>query len=209
MMKSKVLKERIEAVRMFRSASSASSTRAMSKTSHLFAQIAQPKTDYIAVPAHSSASREYVPMAYMSSDVIASNALLTIPDANPFVFAIVMSSAFNVWLAAVSGRIKSDYRISQEITYNNFPLPECTEQVITKITECAEAIDKARNSYPNATLSELYSSASMQKNLLDAHKANDKAVLSLFGLKPSATNSEILSVLFGKYAELSGELPKS
>jgi hypothetical protein len=134
---------------------------------------------------------------------------MTIPNASLFVFSVVMSSAFNVWLAAVSGRIKSDFRISQEITYNNFPLPNCSAEDVEKLAECAEAINKARNSYPNATLSELYSSASMQKNLLDAHKANDKAVLSLFGLKPSATNNEILSVLFSKYAEMSGELPRS
>lgn len=205
---SKVISERVNAVRAFRSSSTASSTRGMAETSHLFAQIAQPKSDYIAVPRHSSASRKYVPMAFKPSEVIASDALMTIPNASPLVFSVVMSSAFNVWLAAVSGRIKSDFRISQEITYNNFPLPKCSPDDEKKLSECAEAINNARDSYPNATLSELYSSASMQKNLLDAHKANDKAVLSLFGLKPSATNNEILSVLFEKYAEMSGELPK-
>lgn len=204
--KSKVLKERIEAVRLFRTSSSASSTRSMSKTSHLFAQIAQPKTDYIAVPAHSSAARKYVPMAYMSKDVIASNALLTIPNANPFVFAVVMSSVFNVWLAAVSGRIKSDYRISQEITYNNFPLPECSEETISKITQCAVQILSVRQKYPEATLSQLYASGSMQKDLIDAHSANDKAVLAAFGLKNSADDNEILEALFKTFASLSGQL---
>ena len=206
LVKSKVLKERIEAVRLFRSSSTASSTRAMSKTSHLFAQIAQPKTDYIAVPAHSSAARKYVPMAYMSGDVIASNALLTIPNANPFVFAVVMSSVFNVWLAAVSGRIKSDYRISQEITYNNFPLPECSEQTISKITECALKVLSVREKYPEATLSQLYASGSMQKDLIDAHSAADKAVLEAFKLKPNANNNEILEALFRNFASLSGQL---
>jgi len=204
--KSKVLKERIEAVRLFRSSSSASSTRSMSKTSHLFAQIAQPKSDYIAVPAHSSAARKYVPMAYMNKDVIASNALLTIPNANPFVFAVVMSSVFNVWLAAVSGRIKSDYRISQEITYNNFPLPECSEETISKITQCAVQILSVRQKYPEATLSQLYASGSMQKDLIDAHSANDKAVLAAFGLKNNADDNEILEALFKTFASLSGQL---
>ena len=204
--KSKVLKERIQAVRLFRSSSSASSTRSMSKTSHLFAQIAQPKTDYIAVPAHSSAARKYVPMAYMSKDVIASNALLTIPNATPFVFAVVMSSVFNVWLAAVSGRIKSDYRISQEITYNNFPLPECSEETISKVTQCAVQILSVREKYPDATLTELYASGSMQKDLIDAHSANDKAVLAAFGLKNNADNNQILEALFKTFASLSGQL---
>jgi len=205
---SKVISQRVNAVRLFRSSSTAGSTRGMAETSHLFAQIAQPKSDYIAVPRHSSASRKYVPMAFKTSDVIASDALMTIPDANLFVFGVVMSSAFNVWLAAVSGRIKSDFRISQEITYNNFPLPKCSHENIEKISENAKAIINARDSFPDVTLSELYSAASMQKILLDAHKSNDKAILSLFGLKPSASDNEILSALFEKYAELSGELPR-
>jgi hypothetical protein len=181
----------------------------MAETSHLFAQIAQPKSDYIAVPRHSSASRKYVPMAFKTTEVIASDALMTIPNASLFVFSVVMSSTFNVWLSAVSGRIKSDFRISQEITYNNFPMPKCTAADVEKLSECAAAINDARNSFPDSTLSELYSSASMQKKLLDAHKANDKAVLSLFGLKPSSSDNEILSALFEKYAEISGELPRS
>ena len=142
----------------------------------------------------------------MSGDVIASNALLTIPNANPFVFAVVMSSVFNVWLAAVSGRIKSDYRISQEITYNNFPLPECSEQTISKITECALKVLSVREKYPEATLSQLYASGSMQKDLIDAHSAADKAVLEAFKLKPNANDNEILEALFRNFASLSGQL---
>jgi hypothetical protein len=203
---SKVISERVKAVREFRSASTASSTRSMAETAHLFAQIAQPKSDYIAIPRHSSSSRRYVPMAFKSSDVIASDALMTIPNANLFVFSIVMSSVFNVWLSAVSGRIKSDFRISQEITYNNFPLPECSTSEIENLSLCAATINSARDSFPDSTLSELYASATMQKVLLDAHKANDKAVLSIFGLKPTSSDYEILQMLFTKYAEASGEL---
>jgi hypothetical protein len=203
---SKVISERVRAVREFRSASTASSTRSMAETAHLFAQIAQPKSDYIAVPRHSSSSRRYVPMAFKSSDVIASDALMTISNSNLFVFSIVMSSVFNVWLSAVSGRIKSDFRISQEITYNNFPLPKCSPAEVENLSFCAATINSARDSFPDATLSELYAAASMQKALLEAHKANDKAVLAIFGLKPSSSDNEILQMLFTKYAELSGEL---
>ena len=202
---SKVISERVKAVREFRAASTARSTRSMAETAHLFAQIAQPKSDYIAVPRHSSSSRRYVPMAFKSSDVIASDALMTIPNANLFVFSVVMSSVFNVWLSAISGRIKSDFRISQEITYNNFPLPKCSQSEVENLSLCAGAIKSARDSFPGATLSELYTAASMQKVLLDAHKANDKAVLAVFGLKPSSTENEILQVLFTKFAEFSGK----
>jgi hypothetical protein len=203
---SKVISTRVKAVKEFRSASTASSTRSMAETAHLFAQIAQPKSDYIAVPRHSSSSRRYVPMAFKSSDVIASDALMTIPNANLFVFSIVMSSVFNVWLSAVSGRIKSDFRISQEITYNNFPLPQCSPSEVENLSLCGQGINAAREAFPEATLSELYGVSSMQKNLLDAHKANDKAVLAVFGLKPSSGENEILQTLFEKFADLSGEL---
>jgi hypothetical protein len=148
-------------------------------------------------------------MAVKSSDIIASDALMTIPNANLFVFSIVMSSVFNVWLSAVSGRIKSDFRISQEITYNNFPLPECSPSEVENLSLCGNTINSARDSFPGATLSELYEASSMQKVLLDAHKANDKAVLAVFGLKPSSNENEILQTLFKKYAELSGELTLS
>ncbi len=201
---SRVISERVKQVGDFRRASTASSTRSMAETAHLFAQIAQPKSNYIAVPRHSSSSRRYVPMAFKSSDVIASDALMTIPDANLFVFSVVMSSVFNVWLSAVSGRIKSDFRISQEITYNNFPLPKCSFSEIENLSACGKAINVARDSFPGAKLSELYEVSSMQKVLLDAHKANDKAVLAVFGLKATATDNEILKKLFEKYAELSG-----
>lgn len=205
---SKILKDKIDAVRTMRLDSNAASTRASAATSHLFVQRAQPKTRYIAVPRVSSEARPYVPMAMFEPDVVASDALLTIPDANAFIFGLVMSSAFNVWNRAVSGRLKSDCRISQEITYNNFPVPEPNETQRKQIQETADGIVAARAQYPNSSLSDLYRAGSMPIGLLKAHQANDRAVLDLLGIKKTANEAEILEGLFRQYAELSVETSK-
>jgi hypothetical protein len=203
---SPVLQERVSAVRRERLISKAKSTRAMAETSHLFAQIAQPKTHYIAVPRVSSEAREYIPMGYEGPEVIASDALLTIPDAPLFVFATLMSRVFNTWNRCVSGRLKSDTRISQEITYNNFPLPSLELDAQARLNATGQAILDARAEHANATLADLYGRNSMPANLVKAHADNDKAVLKVFGLKSAATDEEILKRLFELYVELTGDL---
>ena len=180
------IKRRVEAVRDFRLASPASLTRENSKISHLFVQRAQPDTLYVAVPAVSSENRPYVPMGYFEPDVIASNALLTVPNAGLDTFSVLMSRPFNSWNRTVSGRLKSDTRISQEITYNNFPLPELTEEQKGQLAVHGQAILDARAQFTSSSLAELYGPSSMPESLLRAHQANDKAVLQVFGLKPKA-----------------------
>ena len=206
---SPVLKSKIDAVRQMRLASNASSTRAAAATSHLFVQRAQPKSTYIAVPRVSSEARPYVPMAMFSPEVVASDALLTIPDADPFIFGLVMSSAFNVWNRAVSGRLKSDCRISQEITYNNLPIPTPAEEQHRAIAEAGQGIITARGLYPNSSLSDLYRAGSTPIALLKAHQANDKAVLDLLGIKKNAGDVEILAALFELYENLSQAASKA
>jgi hypothetical protein len=106
-----------------------------------------------------------------------------------------------VWNAAVSGRLKSDYRISAEITYNNFPWPEPglkTQEVET----AAQAVLEAREKYPTSTLADLYDRRSMPKQLVTSHAELDRAVLAAYGLKSTATDGEILAFLFARYAEL-------
>lgn len=202
---SAVLRERIEAVRKMRLGSKASSTRAAATSSHLFVQRAQPTSNYIAVPAVSSESRYYVPMDFLPPDVVASNALLTIPDADSYIFGLVTSSAFNVWNRAVSGRLKSDCRISQEITYNNFPVPYASESQRIAVGNSADQILAARKGYPQASLADLYRPGFSPVELISAHRANDKAVLSLMGIRPDAKDEEVLEGLFSQYAELTGE----
>jgi len=197
-----VLKRRVELVREMRLASAAASTRQAASISHLFVQRAQPQTDYIAVPCVSSESRPYVPMGFFPPSVIANNALLTIPNANLAVFAILMSKPFNTWNRAVSGRLKSDMRISQEITYNNFPLRQLTSEEREALKKSGQAILDSRLKHKTATLADLYGLGSMPLELLKTHQENDKLVLKVFGLKSSASEEEILSKLFSEYEML-------
>jgi len=199
---SKELQKRVQAVKDMRLASDAASTRQMANTPHLFAQRAQPNSEYIAVPAVSSENREYVPMGYFGPDVVASNALLTIPSASHFIFGLLNSKIFNTWNRAVSGRLKSDCRISQEITYNNFPVPTWTETQEKAISVSGLGILSAREKYPHSSLADLYSSIAMAVNLREAHVLNDKLVSSFYGLSNTATDSEILARLFSLYADL-------
>lgn len=199
---SPVLRDRIEKVRKVRSESAAASTRQAAGTPHLFVQRAQPKSEYIAVPRVSSESRPYVPMGYFSADVIANDALLTVPNASLAVFGVLMSKPFNAWNGVVSGRLESRFRISQEITYNNFPLRQLTEDERESLNRSGQMILDVRSKYPNATLADLYGLNSMPLDLQKAHKENDRLVLKAFGLRSSASDEEILSKLFEDYENM-------
>jgi hypothetical protein len=200
------LAKRIAAVGEMRLASKAASTREASKTAHLFVQRAQPRSPYIAVPAVSSERRPYVPMAYFGPEVVASNALLTVPGAGLDIFAVLMSRPFNVWNSVVSGRLESRFRISQEITYNNFPLPKLSEGEKEKLILSGQAILDARDRFPSASLADLYGPNSMPEALMEAHRANDKVVLGVFGLRLNSTDEEVLSKLFSAYSEITAGL---
>ena len=199
---SAVIRKRVEAVREFRLASTAELTRRNARISHLFVQRAQPKTNYIGVPLHSSEDRLYLPFAWVSPEIIASNALSTIPEANKPLFAVLNSNVFNTWARTVSGRLESRIRISAEVTYNNFPLRGLSEEEKSSLSETGKSILDARAKYPDATLADLYGSTSMPIDLLKAHQANDKVVLKIFGLRADASSGVILAKLFEEYDEM-------
>ena len=188
-----------------RLASPKAMTQRDAATPTLFQEIRQPKTQYLAVPSVSSENRSYVPMGLMPPEVIVNNALLTISDANLTTFALLQSRVFTVWNATVSGRLESRFRISAEITYNNFPFPENLEKHRAGLDACGQKILDTRNRYEDASLAVLYDSKAMPPDLLKAHQANDKAVLAAYGLKATATDSEILTHLFDAYASLTEE----
>jgi hypothetical protein len=200
--KSPELSKRISGVRRFRLASKKAMTRRDADRPHEFQEIRQPVSDYIAVPSHSSENRDYVPMALFSNEVIDTNAIFHISNGGLRTFGFLMSSSFNLWNKTVSGRIKSDTRISNTITYNNFPFPETTAEQDEVIEAAARQVLNARDEYPNSSLADLYDPTTMPVNLRKAHLQLDMAVLSAFGLKASASNEEILSDLFRRYEEL-------
>ena len=200
---SQVLSSRVAGVRDYRNASKRAATKKLALRPTEFGEIRQPETNYISVPAVSSENRQYVPIAVYSSDVVATNALLVIPDNSLETFGIIQSRPFMVWTRAVSGRLESRLRISATITYNNFPFPEASDEDIRKVRECALAVFAARASAENQSLADLYDSDAMPTNLRVAHAKLDAQVVSMYGLKSDSKDAEILEVLFRMYAEQS------
>ncbi len=176
------VKERIQSVKEFRLASKAAGTRRFAETPSLFCQIAQPKEGkYIAVPKTSSERRKYIPLGILDASVIASDLLFLIPDATMYHFGVLESNVHMAWVRTVCGRLKSDYRYSKDIVYNNFPWPEPTEAQRAKIEQTAQGILDARALYPDCSLADLYDEATMPPELRTAHQKNDRAVMEAYG----------------------------
>lgn len=175
------VKKRVEAVRDFRAESKAAGTRKFAATPTLFCQIAQPNSNYIIVPKTSSGKRRYLPLGFKDKDTIASDLVFLIPDAGLYEFGVLMSNVHNAWMRVVAGRLKSDYRYSKDIVYNNFPWPVPSDEQKTKIAETAQGILDARALFPNSTLADLYDPLTMPQALQKAHNANNKAVMQAYG----------------------------
>jgi len=202
---SKFIKDRVSMVKKLRSESKRKATVKLADTPYLFQEIREQESDYLAVPIVSSQSREYVPMKIFSKEVIPTNALLTVPSVHWETFAILQSKVFSTWLATVGGRLKSDFRISAEVVYNNFPFPDLSPAQVESLVDSAHSIINARNIHSDSTLADLYSPNLMPKELKQVHQENDKLVLQIFGLKGSAGNDLILSTLFDLHRGLSNE----
>ena len=194
--------KRITAVRDFRLSSSKAATRKFADYPTRFMEIRQPDTDYILIPSHSSENRKYIPIGYMSSDVIVGNACFAIADASLYTFGILTSNIHMAWVRAVCGRIKSDYRYSNDIVYNNFPWPSPTEEQRAKIEQTAQAILDARALYPDCTLADLYDDVAMPPELRSAHRNNDRAVMAAYGFPTKMTESECVAELMKLYQKL-------
>lgn len=193
----------VNKVKEFRNNSKAHSTQLFSETPHLFAQIAQPKTgSYILVPYTTSERRDYVPIGFMDSSVIASNLVNIIPNGTLYDFGVLTSIFHNDWMRLVGSRMKSDYRYSATLVYNTFPWPDATKAQETQIELLAEEILMVRQDYPDMTLAQLYDPDKMPQPLLAAHKALDKAVELLYRKEPFRNASERLEHLLGRYEKL-------
>jgi len=199
---SKIISERVQAVKELRLASKRAATQKLANRPAEFGEVRQPeKGDYLLVPRVSSERRDYVPIGFFDHLVITNDSVLVIPDAQVSDFGILSSRLFNVWLRAVSGRLKSDFRISATITYNNFPFVALTDGAVKDISQTAQTVLDARAEFPSSSLADLYDPNSMPPSLRKAHEALDKAVLTAFAMKPSLSDNEILTRLFELYEE--------
>ena len=196
------LRRRVENVRTLRLASSAAPTREKANIPHLFFFAPHPDSTYLLVPSTSSERRRYVPLGFFGTDVIASNANLIVPDAGMYHLGLMTSSVHMAWMRIVAGRLKSDYRYSANIVYNNFPWPKPTEEQMAIIEKTAQGILDARAKYPDSSLADLYDDTFMPSELRKAHEANDAAVLAAYGFDKKLSEMEIVAKLFEMYVEL-------
>lgn len=192
---------RVKQVREERANSTAAATRKLSATPTLFAQIAQPDSDYLIVPCHSSEGRRYIPIGFMNKDVICGNANMLIPNATLFEFGVLISSVHMAWMRVVCGRLKSDFRYSKDLVYNNFPWCTCNEKQRKAIEETAQAILNARSRFPDCCLADLYGD-SMPPELVEVHRANDRVVMRAYGFPTALGEGEIVAELIKRYSEL-------
>ena len=197
--------ERIANVKTFREASTKEATKKSAETPTLFQQIRQPNTNYIVVPRVSSENRRYVPIGFLSPDIIVSDSVQYIPDASLYDFGVVTSSVHMAWMRVVCGRLKSDYRYSAKVVYNNFPWPSPTDDQIAKIEQTAQEIIDARALYPDSSLADLYDPLTMPPELRKAHEANNKTVLDAYNFPRDITEPEIVAELMKMYQKLTEE----
>ncbi len=200
-------RKRAEAVRKFRAASKSAPTRAIAATPRRFHVEFMPRGNYLAVPEVSSERRHFIPIGFLKPAILASNLLRTVPNATLVHFGIVSSSFHNAWMRTVAGRLKSDYRYSIHIVYNNFPWPQdASDHQRSLIEAAAQTVLDARASFSDGTLAQLYNPDTMPASLTKAHAALDRAVDAAYGYKGGKDDASRVAFLFKLYQQLAAPL---
>lgn len=203
--------ERVNLVREYRANSEAETTRILADKPTKYFQSQVPNNQSIVVPVVSSENRKYLPISFMPIGYVYTNALFYIDNANIYHFGVLCSNVHNAWLKVLCGRLKSDYRYSNTIVYNNFPWCNPTDEQKVKIEKTAQGILDARALYPECSLADLYDELTMPPELRKAHQENDKAVMEAYGFKVKdkesgkmrwLTESETVAELMKMYEKL-------
>ncbi len=206
LIKMPLIRARVDAVQKHRAASSRAATNKLAAKPTLFGEIRQPKEAYLAVPKTSSEKRLFIPIGFLNQSVVASTELQTVPGAWGYHFGVISSSMHMAWVRYVCGRMKSDFRYSAQIVYNNFPWPVALDGAsYDAIETAAQGVLTAREVHADSTLAMLYGSA-MPPNMVAAHAALDRAVDAAYradgGARTYANDAERAAFLFRRYAEL-------
>ena len=192
---------RIQAVREFRLLSKSAPTKKLAERPTRFHVENIPTSPSILIPRHSSERRQYIPFGVFDpSEVLVGDSSLILPNASSYHFGVIQSHMHMSWVRQICGRLKSDYRYSKDIVYNNFPWPEDPSDEQKKAIEAAaQKVLDVRTEFPNATLADLYDPDTMPKALLDAHKDLDRAVDAAYGKRSFPTELSRLEFLFDIY----------
>ena len=195
-----VISDRLKNVRDFRLKSLQKQALKTADTPYLFTSIRQPQKDFLIIPIVSSEHRKYIPIGYIKSDVIASNACFTIPLASKYVFGIISSIMHMSWVSYTCGRLESRFRYSNTIVYNNYPWPEApTDKQKQVVEDAAQAVLDARAQFPDNSLADLYDPNTMPPLLVKAHQALDKAVDQCYRPQSFASEAKRIEFLFELY----------
>jgi len=198
---------RVELVRVFRAASKAESTRKYAQFPTIFRQVAQPDSNYLAVPEVSSERRPYIPVAFVPREVICSNTVQFVPDAGLFHFGVVTSVMHMAWVRQICGRLESRYRYSNSLVYNNYPWPQSlTAKQKETVELAAQKVLDVRAHFPGATLADLYDPLSMPPALVKAHADLDRAADLCYRPQPFTSERQRVEYLFGLYEQLTAPL---
>ena len=158
----------------------------------------------LVVPKVSSERRRYIPIAFVSPETIVNGSALIVPDATLYHFGVLISNVHMAWMRTVAGRLETRYQYSANIVYNTFPWPDLRASASPreKITSTAQAILDARAAHPESTLADLYDPLTMPPDLLKAHQANDRVVMTAYGFDVKMTESDCVAELFKLYERL-------
>ena len=195
--------KRVENVRNFRLSSKSEGTRKLADNPTRFHVENMPQSTYIVIPEVSSEKRRYIPMGFMMPEVLCSNLVKIIPNATLYHFGVLTSNVHMAWVRTICGRMKSDYRYSKDIVYNNFPWCNPTPEQKALIEQTAQSILDARALYPDCSLADLYDEVTMPPELRKAHQANDRAVMKAYGFDvKTMTESSCVAELMKMYKRL-------
>jgi len=204
---SSFISDRLKKVKTFREKSTRKETRELANNPSQFAFVSHNESKYIIIPSVSSEKRRYIPIGFMPSNVIASNLCLIIPNAKLYHFGTLTSGMHMTWVNYICGRLKSDYRYSNSIVYNNYPWPDVpTEKQIKTIEEKAQAVLDTRIKYPNSSLADLYDPLTMPPALVKAHNELDKAVDLAYRSQPFISEAKRMEFLFELYEKYTADL---
>ena len=199
--------ERIESVKKYRLRSAKKTTRDLANTPTLFAEPRQPKKCFLLLPRTSSETRKYIPFAFYPTYFIVNDSCIALPDANLYDFGLLTSKMHMTWVKYVCGRLKSDYRYSNTIVYNNYPFPEtATDKQKQTVETCAQAVLDTRAKYPDNSLADLYDPLTMPPDLTKAHQKLDKAVDLCYRPQPFTSELNRIEYLFELYEKLTAPL---
>lgn len=208
--KIKSISQRINAVEQMRLRSTKAATKALAKMPHKFGEIRQfDANSVIIVPSVSSESRDYLPVGFMPRGTIVSNLALALYDAPLWNLALIASRVHLVWIGTICGKMKTDFRYSNTLGWNTFPVPLLTEQNKIELTRSAEDILLARESHFPATIADLYDPESMPTNLRRAHERNDEILERIYIGRRFKNDTERLEKLFDLYTKMTTNIVKT